>query len=82
MDPVRALQLQEQIRNQFLGQVYGSALESIQHRCFRYCLTEPTDTLTENQKGCMNRCTDRYREAHREVSEAFAMRMDSQYAQH
>ena len=79
MDPVRQEQLREQISQKYLGEVYTNALESIHSKCWMHCI-ENKDELSEKEKCCMDRCTDRLREAHREVSDAFCMRLDQQYA--
>jgi len=80
MDSVRLQKAQDQLRLQYLERVYQHATTLIITKCTNYCLTDPDETLKDSQKCCLAKCTDRYRDAHREVSEAVAMRLDERYA--
>mmetsp|Transcript_26613 Transcript_26613/g.74383 ORF Transcript_26613/g.74383 Transcript_26613/m.74383 type:complete len:85 (+) Transcript_26613:136-390(+) len=80
MDPIQRRELQEQVAQKYLGEMYGRLAEDIQKVCFEVCVKDPKEDFTENQKCCMDRCSDRYRDAHREVSEAIARRLDAKYA--
>ncbi|BGP27607.1 mitochondrial import inner membrane translocase subunit TIM13 [Rhodotorula toruloides] len=71
----KAQQIRGEVQQQLALAQAQELINKLNEKCFKACITKPSDTLTPNDQACLMRCSDRFLEAFNIISQTYVQRL-------
>ncbi|EPX70739.1 TIM22 inner membrane protein import complex subunit Tim13 [Schizosaccharomyces octosporus yFS286] len=68
----------KQIRQELAVAQAGELISKINESCFDKCVPQPGSSFSDNEKGCVSKCMERYMDAWNVVSRTYISRMQNE----